>query len=296
MSSPHKNRVIDLTKRGTKTEAPRQTRHAPMRAVSKPARLRVRRRKQRLLYAVAALVLLGGIVGGLGFLSHAPRLTITDVSVQGAVETPRDAVQNSVESALATTRWKIFSNANIFLYPRTSIEKNLTAAFPRIKSVAVARPSLLAQAVTVSIEERKPYATWCTDTCFLMDDKGVVFATSTGEQVEIPWQFSGGLIPHEPVVGQTFLEGRFTDAVHALTVLKDAGYEAESFTVDNETDFSIQLKNGPVIHMLFGHDAEQSVRDLSLALDADSVRGKLTELSYIDMRFGNRVYYKFKDK
>ena len=39
-------------------------------------------------------------------------------------------------------------------------------------------------------------------------------------------------------------------------------------------------------------DPGKLIRDLELVLTSDELRGKESRLEYIDLRFGNRVYYK----
>ena len=88
------------------------------------------------------------------------------------------------------------------------------------------------------------------------------------------------------------MRGTIADATALLDALAKAGYEPEGLSVESEKDFSIQLKSGPLILASFAMDAPTIVKNLQTALGEDSLKGKLPTLKYIDLRFGNRMYYK----
>lgn len=266
------------------------------RTLSKPQRLRARRRKQRAVMFAFCLLGASSIIGSLGLISYVDRLAIKDVAVNGAQQLDSASLTASVQTALESTRWKIFANRNIFLYPESDIEKKLASEFPRIKEVELSRPSLLAQAVVVALEEREPNAMWCKgEECFFMDAGGFIFAVQNDFQTPMtPYVFRGGLLPQTDIIGQTFLRGRLPEAFRFMELLKAVGYQPQGITVENEKDFSVPLTDAFTLRVLFDVEGEKIIRDLSLALEADTVRDRVSELEYVDMRFGNRVYYKFK--
>lgn len=242
------------------------------------------------------LLLGAGFAGGLGFVSHMEWLAIKDISVSGAEQLSANALTAAVQSGLADNRWWVFAKQNIFIYPGSEIKERLSSEFPRIKDVELKRPSLLAQAVVVTVEERKPYATWCGEEgCFFLDENGFIFAESSGTQTpSSSYVFRRGLLPETGIIGQTFLRGRLADIVHFLELLKAVGYRPQGISVENENDFSVPLADAFTLRVLFDADGEETIHDLKLALEADSVRDSVAELEYVDMRFGNRVYYKFR--
>lgn len=280
--------VIDLKKaaseRAKEREAPRVSKG------SRPARLKTRRRNKRIVTTLACL--LGGValVGAVGAASHLQQLAIADVSVTGVQQLSSESLTGKVEEQLDQTGFHLFSRKNMFLYPKSAIESDLTAQFPRIKEVSVARESLLAAALVVAVEERKPYATWCSASCYVFDSHGFVFAEKT-ETPEKAYVFYGGLLPTDPI-GQTFLQGRLPMMVSFLDSLASAGFPAESLAVDNEKDFTVTLSSGQKIHASFDVPPADIIRNLTTALEAEGMKGKFESLEYIDLRFGNRVYYK----
>lgn len=284
--------ILDIKRKSHGRVSERRATSAPI--SPRQPRLRTRKRRQRLLAACVCVLVGAGVVGGLGGVSHLERLAVQDVHVQGAKEIIPAEIAATVESGMQHNAFKLFSARNIFLYPKNAIEQSLSHNFPRIKTVSIGRETLLAQAVIVTLEERAPYATWCNKeaACFFMDATGFIFAPSDTEHApETSYIFKGGLT-HGDAVGQSFLRTRIDDVVALMELLKDAGYESAGITVENETDFTVHLIQGPDIYVPFSTSAESIVHNLVTALESESLIGKLETLTYIDLRFGNRVYFK----
>lgn len=288
MSSRSRN-VIDLKKGAT----PRvKEREAPRSSTIRPARLKTRRRQQRIVNTLACLLGAVGVVGALGAVSHLHQLAVADVSVTGAKLLSVESVVAAVKDDLNVPGFHLFSRKNILLYPKRSIESGLSTDFPRIKEVSVARESLLASAVVVTVEERAPYATWCKgDACYVFDSSGFIFAEKT-ETPEKSYVFYGGLLPDTSPVGQTFLEGRLSNVIALLDSLGAVGYAAQGFSVDSEKDFTVVLSGGQKLYASFDISTEQLLRNLTTTLEAEALKDKFETLEYIDLRFGNKVYYK----
>lgn len=259
----------------------------------KTLRLKTRRRRERILMFCICILGAVGLVSGLGAASHLEKFAIKDISVTGVQKLSSEALTAVAGATLKDEGFKLFSRKNMFLYPRFAIEDTLAANFPRIKNVSVARQSLLAQAITVTVEERTPFATWCSKDaiCFLMDENGFIFEEA-GEVPLSSYIFRGGLLPHADILGQTFLRGRIQEIVQFLHDLEKAGFKASGITVDSEKDFTVVLENGPMLLASFQIMPSDIIHNLQTALEADGLRKKLEKLQYIDLRFGNRVYYK----
>jgi len=301
MSLRNRN-ILDIKKKAGARSSP--VRRAAYTPVERGVRLKTKRRRQKLL-ALCICVLCGaGLVASVGAASRLERLAINDVQVIGAKDIPAESLVASVTQSVDGTLLKLFSKKNIFLYPKGSVEQTLATAFPRIKDVSLSRQSLFAQAVTVTLEERVAFARWCPTeiadashgardgSCYLMDAHGLIFAPYVAETTASPYMFRGGLLPETDPVGQSFLFAHFDGIVTLLAKLAAVGVSPAGITVMNEKDFSIELTDGPTLYVPFDMDADAIARNLKDALESDPVRGVLDTLTYIDLRFGNRVYFK----
>lgn len=272
--------------------------------------LRARRRRTRVLIAAGILVLCGAAVYAVSWISYLPQFNISGISVVGAQDIKEELITRSLETVLDDGSYRLLSRRNIFLYPRADLEEVVARSFPPVKTVHIARPSVLATNIVVTIEEREPFARWCEEEgeqCYFLDDGGFIYtrveaSVGTTTAASIPrtqYIFSGGLTAAigaasstEPI-GQWFVQAHLPGLLSLLTYLGQAGFTVVSVQVGGQ-DILIQLQEGFLVKASFGADAGTLVKNLELVLASDVLKGKADALEYVDLRFGNRVYYKLK--
>lgn len=257
--------------------------------------LRARRRRLRALIALAILLFSGGAVWTVSLVSYLPRFSIQNISVSGAQKLSPRLIGSYAGTILQDGSYHLLSRSNIFLYPRESIEKGIVDTFARIKSARVSRSSLLATEVKIEVKEREPYALWCSDgvRCFTMDEDGFIF-TEMSTATTTQYVFQGGLATSSEPIGQTFIKAHLPGLLTLLRFLGQAGYEPRGAVVGDEQDFSVSLARGFTIRASFGGDVSALTKNLQLVLSSKTLKGKEDQIEYIDLRFGNRVYYKLK--
>ncbi len=273
--------------------------------------LRARRRRVRALFGLGVLILCSLVFYGVSWFSYLPQFNISGISVVGANGMKEEHIQRYVETVLDDGAYRILSRRNIFLYPRTELEQAVTSLHP-VKSVSITRPSLLATDIIITIEEREAFARWCLPAqagtgmqqgdCYLMDSGGFIYAPLGWAGTSTPstqYIFAGGLPPRDSSatstypIGQSFVQAHLPGLLSLLTYLGQAGFTTVSVQVDSQ-DILIQLQEGFLLKASFGADAGTLVKNLQLVLSSDVLQGKRDQLEYVDLRFGNRVYYKLK--
>ena len=262
--------------------------------------LRARRRRRNALIALAVLMLIAGAVYGASLLSYLPRYTIQSISIEGAREVPEELIRRYTEALLDDGSYTIFSRKNIFLYSRADIEKGIESFFPRIKSAHIVSRSMLGTDLHIVVEEREPYALWCLvegGACYLMDKDGFIFsvmASSTPGERTTQYIFGGSISSSTNPIGQKFIPAHLPALLSLLEILGQAGFEPKGAAIDSEQDFFVPLREGFTLKASFGQDTNTLTKNLELVLSSDALRGKEKSIEYIDLRFGNRVYYKLK--
>jgi len=257
--------------------------------------LRARRRRTRVLIALSLLAFTGVGACGISYASYLPQVSVNSVSVVGARDVAPQLISDYVTTILDNGAYHFLSRKNIFIYPRSVIEKAVIEYFPRIKSAHVSRESLLSTAITVTVEERQPFALWCNGAdCSVMDDGGFIFAQSTATSTNTQYTFGGGLASSTSPIGQTFVRAHLPSLIALLRSLGQAGFSPSGASVENDQDFSVPLAAGFTIKASFGEDASTLTKNLQLVLSSAALQGKESQLEYIDLRFGDRVYYKLK--
>lgn len=124
--------------------------------------------------------------------------------------------------------------------------------------------------------------------------------------------FEGGLgtstvsaeaTPDTPVnpIGHRFVGAHMPGIIKLLLMLSQAGYAPTGAQVTSMQDFNVPLSSsaddggsGFYIKASFGEDPASIVSNLQLVLSSDALAGKLDQIQYVDLRFGDRVYYKLR--
>lgn len=309
--------------------SPRPPTPVPRSKSSRPKPLRARKRRARILSAFLALLLLAGAAWDVSAASYMPRFSVQAIEVTGAQSDLQRSVHDYAWSLLYDGSHHYLSRANMFLYPQAVIERDIVANFPRIASAAISRDSLFSTTLDVSVVERQQFALWCAassstaspftdasssaattgETCYQMDAAGFIFAPAQGASASTQYMFQGGLgaastsstssqetdMPlNSSPIGQTFVPAHLPGIVALMTELGQAGFAPAGATILNDTDFSIPLAPGFYIKASFGEDPATLVSNLQLILSSQALQGEEDQLEYVDLRFGDRVYYKLK--
>lgn len=232
--------------------------------------------------------------------------------VEGASHVAAEDIAKYALGAIRSDAWHFLSPSNIFLYEPARVAANVVAHFPRIKEARISRPSLLATDVHIKIEERQPFALWCErgrpdtalasstpENCYVLDDSGFIFALGGIETGEVPastYVFEGGVVGSvdENPIAHSFAPSHMPGILAFLALLKESGFAPQGATVEGDNDFSVGLESGFYIKASYGASAEDLVKNLLLILESEQLKGTQAELEYIDLRFGNRVYYKLE--
>jgi hypothetical protein len=135
-----------------------------------------------------------------------------------------------------------------------------------------------------------------------MDQKGYIFDEAPYFSGNVYFKFYGpnGGDPANPV-GTYFLKDKFDEIAEFKDTLKEFGMNPADFWLDENGDANISLSSGPgtgpKIIFKIDSDYEKIAESLQAAITTEPLQTELTNkfssLLYIDLRFGNNIYYKF---
>lgn len=264
-----------------------------------PQELRRRRRKLFLwkifAYVLGALL----VVGGVALLFGMDTLRITEIHVGGQKHVSPRAVRESAVKALTGSYAFVFPKNNTLLISKKEITAAIIEGVPQVETVLVERTGLTA--ITVTITERSGEAEWCQGSdrtvCYLADASGVLFtetpknkrgaASTTLPQYSFPLKK-----PNASPLGQTILSPKlfmlltdFTTAMHT----KD--WHVAKVGPNETGDIELTFSDGTRALLPADDNLESALRNLTLVLSTETfLTGKPVE--YVDVRFGNKVFYK----
>lgn len=276
---------------------------------------RAERIKRRLVFfSLAGVFLCASALAALSWGSYRGEVSVNTVRVVGAEVVSENSIRALVEEKLSGAYFKIFNRANIFLYPRKSIEKTLLETFPRLANVSLYRVGF--REIVVKIEERAPSYLWCGDEyfpdtlrreCFFLDPQGVAFARaphfSGPVYFEIYGKMRGNAIPalakHGPPIGLSFLPlGDFVRIIAFKDALAGSGLSAEALVVQETGDALFFFPSGLRLIFQLAQDFGVVNSNVFAALGTAPLKKEFFYSSpknpyeFLDARFENRIFYK----
>lgn len=235
------------------------------------------------------------------WVTHRPALQVMDIVVQGNQTISAADVETVARSVLIGKYFLLFPRSNSLIYPEKDIESGLLSAFTRIASTDIVRTNL--HTLTIEVTEREAYALWCRNgealqggECYFLNTEGLIFSKAPNFTGNVFFRFYGDVGNGEPI-GKRYLEtaeefGRMTlliDSVRGLNLVP-----VELLPLSND-DFELYMEDGSKI--IFGkvQRSSQIVDNLKAVLESNAFQQENTgSIDYIDLRFGNKVYYKLK--
>lgn len=302
----NRSRVVDL--RPGRPSAPKREPDSRKKQPSRERRstLRDRKRRVRAVISAAVSVCLLLSVYAVHLASYMQRFTFQKVTVTGMSTVQASDIAQFAEAKLAEASTGFISGRNIFIYRFSDLEDAVEANFPAVREAHVSRDTSLGNGLIINISERVAYARWCAAAggpCYQLDDMGVVFAPLQGmatsglaTQYEFAGQLSTSTVSKvsQAPLGAVYSSGHFPGILSLLKVLGQNGHEVLSVHTQDENDLFVSLSDGFYLKVSFGEDPAALARNLDLVLSSQAIQEKKVDLEYIDLRFGNRVYYKLK--
>lgn len=263
------------------------------------SRLRQRRRRRHWLLLGAGFAGAALLIALLVGLTWLPFLRIKTVEVSGEKTVTPANIERVARGDLAGGYAHLFAKSNIFLYPRSAIEHDLLAQFPMLASASVHAKTF--SALQIDVVERQPAALWCgeaaatSSSCYLLDSSGIVYAPAVvysgdayqryyggAQDAALPWQF---LPPQQ-----------FRSLIALVTALAQMGHLApQAISVDASGDVRLACTSGFTLLFSLSDNAGDVLERFSLALTADPfTTHRLSDFEYLDLRFGDKLFYKLK--
>lgn len=276
-----------------------------------------RRSQQKSRAWKAYAILLGLLILGLiYFLFYSSVFRITSVEVNGAKTIKSEDITSIAEAQLKENRFLIFPEDNYFTFDKVLLAKRIRQQFVLEKlDISKSFP----HGINIELEEKTSVATWVTNNkYYFLDAKGIAvkespynFFDAGGKSVvkkgeaEIslasnPRDISEGLPlvydenNREVKLGETVVD----ESIIVLTLnlsgyLPKEGIEVQSFTVSEEKNRTLKVKTeeGWQIYFNYIADLNTQLNNLKTVL-AEKIGSARKNLQYIDLRFGNRVYFK----
>lgn len=261
----------------------------------KRAPLKKRREKQRKVFKIALVVLGVALIAVAFYVIWLPALRIDDVRASGA---HAQEIQNLAQPMLYGTHLMLVPRSSIFFIPEREIRARILEAYPDVEAVSISADGL----TTLTIESlaRATAFSWCGTTrdvphvtCFETNAEGLVFRAAgpipsgTALKVYAPLDSDASALDY-PLRAHIVAAAELPDILRFVKAVQSLGAEIDSFAVRGD-EADLYTKAGTRITYVIGHE-EQAATLAATAFPSLTLNDG--SLSYIDLRFNGKAYFK----
>jgi len=240
---------------------------------------------------------------------YIPQFRIREITLKGFTSLNQEDLNAEILQVLDKKYFYILPYDNIFLLPKEEISARLQSRFSRVKNVALSRD--FPQGITVEIRERKLQGLWCPaledgslapandpqespQLCFYIDEDGIIFEKAPIFSGAIFLKFlderGNALRLGEPIL--PIDEFRKLIQFHQL-LNQNLNISITEVILKKDGIYELYTNDHWYIILNEQNDAKITAENLSLALGFQ-IKKRASSLKYIDLRFGNKIFYKFR--
>lgn len=273
-----------------------------------------KRRMRKLRFFILFSILFISIVVALAFFSSDKHIVIDKFVITGTHIIDQEDIERDILQNISGKYLYLFSKSNTFIYPHKQIYDNLLLNFPRIETLSVSRQGL--NTLQINISERTGSYLYCGlsvpedkdeigENCYFVNNDGFIFDEAPYFSGNVYFKYymtlEGGEI--NPLGKQMISVDKFHTLARLIDGVTSIGLKPIYIVKDKDGNNSIYLNHGPnntTPKIIFKNDDDFDIvlDNLSLAMKkkefADEINSKYNTLLYIDLRFKNKVLYKFQ--
>lgn len=230
---------------------------------------------------------------------YIPHLRIKEIDVGGVVEGNEKILLLWLAGAIEGKRFGILPYNNIIIFPKESMEAGVIEAFPEIKEFNIKRVSL--SKIEATGKERKAVGLWCNkkDNCGFVDESGFVYKqapTFSGNLFLKFYKFGSEEALDVKKGFQAISENEFKNLVKFVGFVSENGVKINKVFMEEQGQYRFETTAGWHIILNQKNEIQISAGRLKLILESQIQKKDLANIDYIDLRFGNKIFYKFKDE
>ncbi|KKR79458.1 MAG: hypothetical protein UU24_C0008G0021 [Candidatus Nomurabacteria bacterium GW2011_GWA2_40_9] len=278
---------------------------------SSPRLLELKRKRQKILRNKILIFFFLSVIlfFGLSFTTRFEKININNIEVVGNKVLDTELIKDLITKEMEGHYYFIVPKTSVLFYPKNQIERVLSKKFKRIKEISVEVKN--EQILEVYLSERKATYTWCGENiptdeesitkedCYFMSSDGYIFDKAPYFSGAVYFKFYGA-----GRVGSLFSSENFNDLISFKDSVISMGLQPNTFNVKKDGDIELYLaSNSSILNspkILFKKDGDliKITENLQAAVITDPLKTNLKDkydtLLYIDLRFGNKIYYKFR--
>jgi cell division septal protein FtsQ len=263
------------------------------RAADRVAMSRVKNSASRISFRIWMYILLFGFlcITLIWLICFSPFLVISQVKVTGAAEQRVEAIEQSVWTQISERRFWFLSQSHVLLFDSESFRNMLLENYV-LNDVQIKKK--IPKKLEVIVIEKIPVAVWFEgDSYFVIDDQGWVIDTVSGPGEGLATIYNNG----QPKLNNKRLEGQESLIKASIELQASLNgrfsyLKPDQITSTHERNtVTVVLKQGTLIYFAIDESISSQLDRLD-ALVKSELKNKFSQVDYIDLRFGDKVYYK----
>jgi hypothetical protein len=237
------------------------------------------------------------LIGVIVYVTHLSVFRISHVELSGNTVITQEEIEKNTQEFLSGSYFWLFPKNNIVWYPKSKLEEGLKENFKRIETINIHLKGT--QTLSIDITERKGVSLWCSEgeKCYFMDTQSFIFADAPEFSGDAYFKYYG-LISSDPI-GNTYMASstEFSNLSKFIEKTRELSLKPVYLLGKEGGEFSLVLSGGGEIYFDIKESLSKTSENLEALLQTPAlttISEKDTTLDYIDLRFGNKLYYKLK--
>jgi len=256
-----------------------------------------RQRRILLCFIVLATVI---IVVGPILILRIKSLLISTIQINGNEVTDSQDLEAIVAHDLSGNYLWVIPRSSALLYPANKIKSDILSAIPRINRVDISLTN--AHSLSIVIHERTPFALYCKQIVDIKNPSDCYFLDSSGYIFSIAPAFSGGVYmvySNDPTfdtpLRQQFMPStQFKGLTDFVGNLSHIPLSPKIFVAKTD-EYDLLLPSGTTVMWKPSQNLDAVYSNLSTFLTDPSLdKSTISNFLYIDLRFDDKVFYKYK--
>jgi len=249
---------------------------------------------------------------GLSFLSNWKKITIEKINITGNRVIETEKINETINKIITNKYIGLFSKKNSLIYPKQKIIKELNQQFKRLKDISINVDIDDLKTLNITVSEYEGKYLWCGNVipenlliqhCYFLDSDGYIFDEAPYFSGEVFFKFYGNLDSNsENPIGTYFNQKYFGKIISFKESIQKMNLKPSILYLPDNEEGNLFLSsinqppNAPKILFKLDSDYYKLIENLQSAITTDplqtKIKNELASLLYIDLRFGNKVYFK----
>lgn len=226
------------------------------------------------------------------FLTFAQTFQVREIIVKGENRITTEEIKSIAEKWLEK-KILALNTKSVFLVDPKVIRENILKSFPQIREIKIKRG--LPNFLNIIVSERVGVATFCHhNQCFLLDGEGIIFESAPSDSYLL--RIQSAALAGQVSLGKRAVEEESLQKIQKITSsFKDnSKILIREVLIVSEERLNIKTVEGWEIYLNPEDNIESQLQKLELVLEKQIPPDKRKDLEYIDLRFGNQAYYKYR--